>query len=962
VQRQADSGYFPVLTAGVIQPVLPAEPRVPRGDQEKYCNSAAIPHNDVVDAGNGLVGRQAEVARLSRVLTGATARAVAVSGEAGVGKTALLDQISANAVADGWQVVPVLGSEAEQPFALGGLNQMVFGLQDFLAAVDERDRAVLAPVLGGDPDSALSVLPLVVALLNLLAAAARSQPVLLMVDDVHWLDSVSAEVLGALGRRLAQPRVGIVVGRRTPNESEFSTTGWTELELGPLDAESSAQLLSHAGVPLSAATRTKILTAAAGNPLALAELPRGADQLDDAAGTLPLTERLVAVFGRRLGQLDAGVRADLLRAALDGMAVGAPATNRARYLVQNVEPALEAGLLVMDPLGDIAFRHPLVRAAVIHQAGPQERRDAHRDLAALYDDVLVRRATHLAAAATGPDQEVADLLARAAQLSIRRGGLAVAAEWLRRAGELGTDPEGRAALFADAVYFASRAGQPTETPPRRSRCFRGDPALRRVGLADAYLAFHGDGEVTSTHRRLLDVLARADTLDDETVNRLVNLLLSITNYADDAGRRRQTNDALEKLEARVDPVIMMYRTGVSPVADTAGTVRSLLNQYVERLPLLEPRRVMQLAFPAYCIDAMTEFRAPLNQAFTQVCEHGPSIDAMAMGCVVMLDLMAAGHWEQAAKVGASGLEMAQQAQGGELLRHHFLSYLGVLAASRGDLATARRHAAEVTEWSRPRGLEMYLFVAQRITVRVALAEADYEAAYQAAITISPAGQFSSNPIQVGDDMLDLVDAAVHTGRLEEARAHAAAAVELRLPEVSPRVAALTLAISAMTASDAEAGELYESALTHPGIDDFPFEKARIALAHGMWLRRERRHTKAREVLERAAESFDRLGARPWADRARAELRAAGATAKRSLGEPLVLSAQERRIADLAAAGATTRDIAAQLSLSPRTVDAHLYRIYPKLGITRRAGLSEALRQHDSALGVVNGVGETAADT
>jgi DNA-binding CsgD family transcriptional regulator len=161
---------------------------------------------------------------------------------------------------------------------------------------------------------------------------------------------------------------------------------------------------------------------------------------------------------------------------------------------------------------------------------------------------------------------------------------------------------------------------------------------------------------------------------------------------------------------------------------------------------------------------------------------------------------------------------------------------------------------------------------------------------------------------------------------------------------------------------ADVAEVVQHALTHPGIDDFPFDHARIALAQGMWLRRERHHTKARAALERAAESFDRLGARPWADRARAELRAAGATAKRSLGEPLVLSAQERRIADLAAAGVTTKDIAAQLSVSPRTVDAHLYRIYPKLGITRRAGLSEALRQHDSALGAVNGVRETSADT
>lgn len=897
-----------------------------------------------------LVGRQAESAQLSRLLTEDTERAVLVRGEPGVGKTALIGQLSARAAADGWQVVGILGTEAEQPFALGGLNQMVVGLQEFVPALDERDRAVLVPVFGGDPGAGLSALQLVMTLLNLLTIAAQTRRILLVIDDVQWLDSISAEVLGAVGRRLTNPRVRIIAGRRTPHESVFSAVGWSELDLGPLDADNSARLLACAGAPLTAKATAAILTAAAGNPLALAELPRGADQIDAVAGTLPLTERLVAVFGRRLGQLDDDVRAELLRAALDGITAGGPVTHRARYVMRDAQPAVKAGLLVVNPLGEIEFRHPLVRATVIHQAAPQQRRDAHRDLAGLYEDVLVRRATHLAAAATGPDQDVSDLLAKAAQLSIRRGGLAVAAEWLRRAAELSTEPEARAALFADAVFFAARGSRHDEAQNLLESTETGEEESPSAVLANAYLAFHGDGEVVSTRRRLLEVLNRADTLDDETVNRLVNLLLSITNYADEAEGRRRTNDAVEKIDTRVDPVVLLYRTGLADIVTTARYVRAILRQYAERLPLQEPRRVMQLAFPAYCVDAMDDFRVPLNQAYQQVRGHGPSIDAMAMGCVVMLDLMAAGHWERAAEVGADGLAMAQQARGGELLRHHFLAYLGVLAAWRGDLGTARRYAAEVTSWSRPRGLHMFLLVAQRITVRTALAEADYETAFQAAIKVSPPGIFPPNNVQVGDDMLDLTEAAVHTGRLEEARAHAAEAVRLQLSEISPRVAALTLAISAMTASDSDAGDLYESALTHSGIAEFPFDHARIALAQGMWLRRMRRHTEARAALEFAVEIFDRLGAQPWANRARGELRAAGASAKRPLGEAGPLSAQERRIADLAATGHTTKQIAAQLSISARTVDNHLYRVFPKLGITTRAGLTEALRQRDSAVG------------
>ena len=156
-----------------------------------------------------------------------------------------------------------------------------------------------------------------------------------------------------------------------------------------------------------------------GSPLALAELPRGAAQIADGLGSMPLTERLVTVFGARLEQLDAGVRADLLRAALDGITGDLSTSTQARYVMGDVQPALAAGLLVVNPMGDIVFRHPLVRTAVVHQAGPQARREAHRNLAGLYDDVLVRRATHLAEASTGPDENVADLLAEARQEAAR---------------------------------------------------------------------------------------------------------------------------------------------------------------------------------------------------------------------------------------------------------------------------------------------------------------------------------------------------------------------------------------------------------------------------------------------------------------------------------------------------------------------------------------------------------------
>ena len=908
-----------------------------------------------------LVGRQTELAQLSQLFSEAHGRAVLVSGQAGVGKSALMEQVCTQALAEGWRVVRVLGVEAEESFALGGLHQLVSDMHDVLEGLDERDRAALAPVAGGELDSSLSAMQLMVAVLHLLVAASELRPVLVIVDDVQWLDDVSAVVLSAVGRRLAGRRIRILAGRRAPSESKFTTEGWTEMLLNPLDAADSEKLLARATVPLTPSARAAILAHAAGNPLALVELPRAAAQVEGWVGNVPLTERLVTVFGGRLRALTPSVRADLLRAALDGTDVAGQLPNHGRYVIGHAQEAIDASLLIVNPVGQLTFRHPLVRAAVIHQASGHELHDAHRELADLYRDVPVRRAVHLAAAATGPDQEVADLLARAAQLSVRQGGLAAAIDWLHRAAELSTDAGRRAALRADAVFFAVRAGQFDKARDISESTAGDEEYFVAAVLANAYGAFHGRGETLTTHRQLIHALERGDTLDDETLNQLVQLLLTITNFAGDYERWRQTNDALEPLSPRVDPAILLFRHRFSDVATTAGAVRALLDERIPRLASLGPREVNQLAFPAYSIDALADLRDRLALSYQMFRAEGASIDAIAMGCAVMLDLMARGQWEAAERVGADCLDMAHQIEGGELLRHHFLANLGILAAWQGDFEAARRYAATVTAWSQSRGLGMYLDFARRITVLVALAEADFEIAYRAAVSICPPERFPPFSNQVGDGLLDLVEAAIHTGRLPEAQAHVAEVARLKIAEVSPRVEALTMAVSAMTAPDPEAGELYESALCHPGLAEFPFEHARITLAQGMWLRRQRRHTEARAALTLAAKKFEHLGARPWADRAHSEFRAAGAPGNRAVDRNAPLSPQERRIAELAATGATTKQIASQLSVSPRTVDAHLRNLFPKLGVTSRAALSEALRQLDSTLDAVKDVPATSAD-
>lgn len=888
-----------------------------------------------------LIGRDDELARLEALRGDSGRSALLLRGDAGVGKSALLDVAVERAGIDGWKVLRAAGVEAEQEFALGGLNQMVFSLRDQSADLSAQDRELLAPVFGADPVHQPAPIPLAVAVLNLLAVAAHARPLLLVVDDLQWLDAVSATVLSVAGRRLSHNGVRLLAACRPHTGPAFSSAGWTELPLGPLGAADAARLVDQTPLPLSAATRHAILEAAAGNPLALQELPHCADQIDTWAAAVPLTDRLVSVFGGRLRQLDAAVRTELLRAALDGANV---TVGGSRYVMQGVDSALEQGLVVVDAWGNTAFRHPLVRAAVIHQASAQERREAHAHLATCYQDVPIRHATHLSAATTAPDQTVADLLDRAARLSIRRGGAAVAVDWLRRAAELSTQPTRRTTLLADAAFVAAQSSRFDDAQALLDTTE--DAATESVPavLTGAYLALYRDGEVTGAHRRVLAALRRSEDVDEETLARLVKLALAITLYAGDAHSWEQTDDVIDRLGARVDARALIYRDAWGDVVRRGHTVRARLLEQLDLLGELDPWEVMRLAVAAYYVDGLAEFGATVQRMYERERDRGAVTTAMTMSHLLMLDQLAAGRWADAEQTGQDGLELTRVHRN-ELFEYQCTAYLGVLAACRGDVEQAREHAGAVIGWSGPRRLGLHLGFAQRAVVLAALAEADYEAAYTAAVRIAEPGEFPACQHQAAEAMLDLVEAAVHTGRDEQARRHAEAAAGLGLGEVSARLGALTTAVLAMTEPDADlAGELFASAAANPAIALFPFEHARIRLAHGAWLRRQRRQTQAREELALAADVFDQLGARPWAQRARTELRAAGASVKRAPGEIAPLSAQERRIAELAAAGHSNKEIAAQLYLSPRTVGAHLYRLFPKLGVTSRAALGDVLRR------------------
>ncbi|MFF4989250.1 AAA family ATPase [Streptosporangium saharense] len=888
-----------------------------------------------------MVGRDDERERLSTFMTDAGERALILRGETGIGKSALLDH-AVGLAAPHHQVIRATGVEAEAELPYAGLHQLLYPLFPHLAGLDDRHRAVFDVVFGPGQGETPSVMSLGIAVLDLLALAATDRPLLLALDDGHWLDASSIEVCGFVGRRLAGGTVRMLVAVRSDVTSRFDTAALPELAVPALTDRDAEHLLDARHPALDARTRRAVLDQAGGNPLALLELPPHVGPGEEAP--VPLSRRLQHVYGARVQRLDAAVRAELLLGALDGVAAG-PGANRsygARHRMRDVDEAAAADLLDTDPAtGEIVFRHPLIRSTIVRLATPNQRRAAHAKLARVYHDDVERRAHHLAAAQVDPDEEVAAALEAAAGSATRRGGAVAAVAWLTRAAELSETAEDRSRRLGDAAFIAGHAALLDQA---RELVHSGPApdgtASPAAVVTTAYAAMYEDGDLRSAHRQVTAVLEdpHADFGSGQTLTRLVNLMLAVSQYSGDATLWRRSQEVTAALGDRLDPRSAIYRDAWGDVVRHGAGV----HERVERAfasPALEPWDLSRLAVAAYHVDILSRYSPRLRRAVDREIETGAMANGMTMLHLIMLDELATGRWDDAERTGQRVLELTTS-HGYTLFAHHTRAYLGLLAALRGQVEHARELQAVVDAWARPRGVGFLTQIADAIGTTAALSEGDHEAAYMHAIGITAPGSFEPYAHQAPRTLLDLVEAAVHTGRVRQAREHAQAALDAGLPEVSPRLALVTYGALAMTANDdTEAERLYGKAESGSAETDFPFELARLRLAHGTRLRHARGPRTARPLLARAAETFDRLGATGWAERAHAELRAAGLAAP---AYPTTLTWQERRIADLAAAGLTNKEIGERMHLSPRTVSSHLYRVFPKLGITSRAALRDAL--------------------
>ena len=903
-----------------------------------------------------LVGRHEERRQIEQVLDAARRGASGVlvlRGEAGIGKTALLEYASSVA-GDGMHVVRTRGIESESELSFAGLLDLIRPLLPDLDRLPQRQSAALRSALALEAAGATDRFGAYAGTLGLLAAAAEHQPLLALIDDAHWLDQASADVLAFVSRRLRSDGIAVLWAMREGEATGVSTEGLAELRVEGLDTSAALELVATAEEAVSPAAARGLVEAANGNPLALLELPtmltegqrEGREPLEHP---LSVTPALRKAFGRRVEQLPQATRLVLLLAAANDSGDVTTIARAADVLglqFSGVEPAERAGLVAVGD-GELEFRHPLVRAAVYAGADAVERRHAHRALAdALFDTRgPARRAWHRALAAAEPDETVAAELEATAKRSQRgshaaarayeqaarltpdpeiraRRLLAAAREWdeagsheaakrlLEEASELTADPASLAAiqhllgLIATAQGEGRRAAELLERSADRAK--EADPARAALMFADAsqpWLAAGRPDRAETVAQKALQLASRGNGTAE---------LWATLRFADVLGWRAEVERATalwiraaeispgDDLRSRCAVGEALFSAGdddrahitLEEVIDAAreSSAIGLLPYALHLLTLVELRRG-RLAASA---DAAAEAHE-LAKALAQTGERLTAVTALAwVESLLGREAECREHIREAralkARLGSATYDVPNVAE-------------GMLELARGRFDEALRH---------------FLAHAQEVDPRV---EAD---------AIAPRS-FVPN----------LVEAAIRIGRGDEARHlleryHTVAAR-------SGRPSALAPALRCRALLDSANG-LFEEALREHARWENRFELARTQLAYGEHLRRRRQRAAARVQLRNALAGFEKVGAAVWTERARTELQATGERARRRDPSTLdVLTPQELRVARLVATGLTNREVGERLFLSPKTIETHLGHVFRKTGVRTRAELAHKFR-------------------
>lgn len=875
-------------------------------------------------------------------------------GDPGIGKTALLAYAAAQA--PDFAVVRAQGveSEAEIPFA--SLYELCRPFLDRLDLLAPPQASALNAAFG-IVEGETSRFAVGAGTLSLLATAAEERPLLLLVDDAHWLDRGSADALAFAVRRLRADRIASLLAMRPGEGRAFERSDLPELELDGLDDDSSAALLGSAnGGTLDPEQKHEILELARGNPLALLELPRHVEARDPGAEPIRLGKQLEDAFAARARALPDGTRCALLVAAVTStpdLEIVRRALERLDLSPAELEPAESTGLVsVVD--GSLEFRHPLVRSALYHAADAAERRRAHAAVAAgLGDDE--RAAWHLAAAAVGADDVAADALERAAERARRRSGFAAAAAAYERGARLSvhkSDRVRRLGAGADAAWLAGRTGRALALI--EEALAHTDDALRRGALLHTRgMIEHNVGD-TRAQWTLED--AAALLVDGDRRKACLSLNAAVGS-ALMAGEIERALSLSERAYAIADPAEAdQHLFALLP----RGASLLMAGRPEEGLPFLEdaaaafrngavladdPRHLSWSALTAFWLGDAELMAAKAAKAVEWAREQAAVAALPFAARLLARSQLIIGQWRAAHASLTESLEAAR-ISGQAMQEAETLGTLAWLAAAQGRTDECRRHVDQGIEIAERCGLHWQNGLLHALVMlELGLGFDDGAPGvtrYRRSLAERPLRDTPAN--STAPDLIEALIRMGEAGAAEELLAPFADEA-VRIGQPFPRATALRC--RALLADEASYERLLEQSLAFHALDQNVFAAARTRLVYGERLRRSRRRIDAREQLHAALTVFERLEARPWAERARAELRASGERLRRN--DPTTddeLTPQELQIALLVAEGKTNREVGAQLFLSPKTIEWHLGHVYGKLGIRSRMELGRALEAYE----------------
>lgn len=913
-----------------------------------------------------LVGRRQERAVLDDLLAELRAgrsTVCAIRGEAGVGKSVLLEYVCAQA--SGVTVVRAQGIEADIELAYASLHQLCAPFLSSIGDLPDPQRDALevafGMAVGKPPDRFLVGL----ATLSLLTRASEGRPVLVVVDDAQWLDQVSLQTLEFVARRLFAEAIAIVLTVRDPDGAEV-LTGLPALPLTGLDHQAAGELLeTSVDGRLDLRVRDRLVAETRGNPLALLELSRGRSAAElaygiDALDSVPLSTRLEQDYARRVAALPDTTRTLLLLAAAEP--VGDPQLLlRASELLEvppEAGPAKAAGLVEFGE--GLRFRHPLARSAVYRSASPEERRSAHRALAEATDAVLEpdRRAWHAALACDGPDESVAGDLEQAADRARQRGGIAAEAVLLERAANLTPDAElrgSRALAAAEASFSAGDLGRATELASLADLCPLTPLDQARLGRLRARMLF-GRSRSDEAVPLLLDAAARFTAEGSPLARETYLEALSATVFsgpvegpygaravavaARTSGAPASASEASDLLLDGIAALVAegqerglpALATAYEPFLREALDTRGAETRWLLSVPLaLESFVHHRWDLPAW--DALSA-RAERVGRETGALSVLPQLLVYRAGV-----LLHNGDFAAAARL-VDEADALADATGQAPLQYASL----VLAGWVGDEAAA----TEVIDEARAAALEHGEVSLLRVTGYVQGVLYNGLGRYDDALAAVQTGVDEDGFNFTGWSLVEHLEAAVHCGELDQARVSLARLVELTRSVDTGWARGVVARGRAMLAADGDDADLlFRTALAEFRRDRVSVEVARTHLGYGEWLRRNRRRADAREQLRTAHQMFDGMRSAAYAERAQRELLATGEHVRaRGAGTTQQLTAQEAQIAALAAGGMTNQKISAELFLSPHTVEWHLRKVYAKLGIGSRRDLPTALATTD----------------